>query len=185
VTVTDLSTPGGRRVPQLLRSTAHSVSYTYDARHPTGMTDATGTSSYTYDPFGELTSVTNAPSRPSATPTTPTASRPGPPTRLPPRPPGPAPTPSARLRQRRPADIGRDSPAPDRDHAQRDGLRRRRRWLDRGHGQLHYDAPMPVGDRTEKASSTLQSFSYSGAPDGGILSETDVPPRPTRLPPTL
>jgi RHS repeat-associated protein len=41
-------------------STAHSVSYIYDADgSKTGMTDATGTSSYSYDSFGELTSDTN------------------------------------------------------------------------------------------------------------------------------
>jgi RHS repeat-associated protein len=41
-------------------SSAHSVSYTYDADgQKTGMTDATGPSGDTYDPFGELTSVTN------------------------------------------------------------------------------------------------------------------------------
>ena len=41
-------------------SAAHSASYSYDADgSKTGMTDATGTSSYSYDPFGELTSSTN------------------------------------------------------------------------------------------------------------------------------
>jgi RHS repeat-associated protein len=41
-------------------SSAHSVSYTYDPNgNNTEMTDATGTSSYVYDPFGELTSATN------------------------------------------------------------------------------------------------------------------------------
>lgn len=41
-------------------SSAHSVSYSYDAdSSKTGMTDATGSSSYSYDPFGELTSTTN------------------------------------------------------------------------------------------------------------------------------
>jgi len=41
-------------------SSAHSVTYTYDASgNKTGMTDATGTASYGYDPFGELTSATN------------------------------------------------------------------------------------------------------------------------------
>ena len=41
-------------------SAAHSVSYTYDANgQRTGMTDASGTSSYAYDPFGELTSEEN------------------------------------------------------------------------------------------------------------------------------
>ena len=41
-------------------SSAHSVDYSYDANGaPTGMVDASGTSSYTYDPFGELTAQTN------------------------------------------------------------------------------------------------------------------------------
>ena len=41
-------------------SSAHSVTYAYDADgQQTGMTDATGSSSYTYDPFGELTAATN------------------------------------------------------------------------------------------------------------------------------
>ena len=39
---------------------AHAVAYTYDANGTeTGMSDATGTSGYVYDPFGELTSATN------------------------------------------------------------------------------------------------------------------------------
>ncbi|MGO8956657.1 MAG: phage tail tip lysozyme [Streptosporangiaceae bacterium] len=41
-------------------SSAHSVSYSYDADGGrTAMTDATGSSSYQYDSFGELTSTTN------------------------------------------------------------------------------------------------------------------------------
>ena len=41
-------------------SSAHSVTYSYDATgNKTGMTDASGTSSNAYDPFGELTSSTN------------------------------------------------------------------------------------------------------------------------------
>ena len=41
-------------------SSAHSVTSTYDADgQKTATTDATGTSSFTYDPFGELTSTTN------------------------------------------------------------------------------------------------------------------------------
>jgi RHS repeat-associated protein len=41
-------------------SSAHSVSYGYDADGSrTSMSDATGSSSYIYDPFGELTSMTN------------------------------------------------------------------------------------------------------------------------------
>jgi RHS repeat-associated protein len=41
-------------------SSAHSVSYTYDADgDKTAMTDATGSSSYIYDQYGDLTSATN------------------------------------------------------------------------------------------------------------------------------
>ncbi|MGD1012348.1 MAG: DUF6531 domain-containing protein, partial [Acidimicrobiales bacterium] len=41
-------------------SSAHSVAYTYDANgNKTAMTDATGSSSLVYDPFGELTSSEN------------------------------------------------------------------------------------------------------------------------------
>ena len=41
-------------------SAAHSVSYTYDANgNKVAMSDASGSSSYNYDPFSELTSVTN------------------------------------------------------------------------------------------------------------------------------
>jgi RHS repeat-associated protein len=41
-------------------SSAHSITYTHDANgSKTGMTDATGTSSFVYDPFGELTSAQN------------------------------------------------------------------------------------------------------------------------------
>jgi RHS repeat-associated protein len=41
-------------------SAAHSASYTYDANgQRTAMTDASGTSSYAYDPFGELSSEEN------------------------------------------------------------------------------------------------------------------------------
>ena len=45
-------------------SAAHAVTYTYDANgNRTAMTDASGTSSYTYDPFGELTSIENGASK--------------------------------------------------------------------------------------------------------------------------
>ena len=54
------TTPGRVATISYSGSSAHSVSYTYDAQgFMTGMTDATGASSYTPDPFGELTSATN------------------------------------------------------------------------------------------------------------------------------
>ena len=41
-------------------SSAHSVSYGYDADgNKTAMSDASGSSSFVYDPFGELTSAEN------------------------------------------------------------------------------------------------------------------------------
>jgi RHS repeat-associated protein len=61
VTTTYTYTPGNLKASvSYSGSSAHSVSYTYDADgNKTGMTDATGTSSYAYDPFGELTSAAN------------------------------------------------------------------------------------------------------------------------------
>ncbi len=45
-------------------SSAHSASYGYDAEgNMTSMTDTTGTSTYSYDPFGELTSAQNGSSK--------------------------------------------------------------------------------------------------------------------------
>lgn len=45
-------------------SSAHSITYDYDANgNKTSMADATGSSSYSYDPFGELTSATNGASQ--------------------------------------------------------------------------------------------------------------------------
>ena len=61
VTATATYTPAGQ--PATLSysgSAAHAVTVTYDADgSTTGTTDATGTSAYQYDPFGELTSSTN------------------------------------------------------------------------------------------------------------------------------
>jgi RHS repeat-associated protein len=61
VTTTYTYTPAGQTATvSYSGSSAHEVTYSYD---PDGskiaMTDATGTSRYTYDPFGELTSTTN------------------------------------------------------------------------------------------------------------------------------
>jgi RHS repeat-associated protein len=45
-------------------SSAHSVTYTYEANgNRVAMSDASGTSSYSYDPFGELVSTTNGASK--------------------------------------------------------------------------------------------------------------------------
>jgi RHS repeat-associated protein len=61
VTATMTYTPGGQTASASYSgSSAHPVSYSYDAEGTmTTMTDATGTSNFTYDPFGELSSATN------------------------------------------------------------------------------------------------------------------------------
>ena len=61
VTITWTYTPLGKPASvSYSGSSAHSVTYTYDAEgNKTGMVDATGTSGYSYDPFSELTSTTN------------------------------------------------------------------------------------------------------------------------------
>jgi len=61
ITVTWTYTPPGQTATESYSgSAAHSVSYTYDADgNTTAMTDATGSSSYYYDPFSELTSAIN------------------------------------------------------------------------------------------------------------------------------
>jgi RHS repeat-associated protein len=61
VTTTWTYTPTGRIATiSYSGSSAHSVTDTYDANgQKTAMTDASGQSSYSYDPFGELTSDTN------------------------------------------------------------------------------------------------------------------------------
>lgn len=61
VTRTSAYTPlGGIASVSYSGSSAHSVSYTYDADgNQTAMADATGSSSYVYDLFGELTSADN------------------------------------------------------------------------------------------------------------------------------
>lgn len=61
ITTTNTYTPLGKLASvSYSGSSAHSVSYSYDANgNLTQMVDASGTSTYTYDPFGELTSVEN------------------------------------------------------------------------------------------------------------------------------
>jgi YD repeat-containing protein len=61
ITTTWTYTPGDLKATvSYSGSSAHSVSYTYDANgQQTAMTDATGSSSNTWNPFGELTSATN------------------------------------------------------------------------------------------------------------------------------
>ena len=61
VTTTWTYTPGSLQASvSYSGSSAHAIGYTYDANgQKVTMTDATGSSSYSYDPFGELTSTTN------------------------------------------------------------------------------------------------------------------------------
>ncbi len=61
VTTTWGYSPTGSQISESFSgSAAHSVTWSYDANgQRTGMTDATGSSSYAYDPFGEITSSTN------------------------------------------------------------------------------------------------------------------------------
>ncbi|HVB45892.1 MAG TPA: RHS repeat-associated core domain-containing protein [Streptosporangiaceae bacterium] len=61
VTVTSTYTPLNKPATVTYSGgSAHSVSYGYDASgNKTSMSDATGSSSYAYDPFGEVTSETN------------------------------------------------------------------------------------------------------------------------------
>jgi RHS repeat-associated protein len=60
VTTTRTYTPSGQSATITYSgSSAHAVSYNYDADgNTTAMTDATGSSTYAHDPFGELTSAT-------------------------------------------------------------------------------------------------------------------------------
>jgi RHS repeat-associated protein len=64
VTATNTYTPLDQLATVSYSDSTHSVSDTYDADgERTAMTDASGTSSYSYDPFGELTSSENGASK--------------------------------------------------------------------------------------------------------------------------
>jgi RHS repeat-associated protein len=65
ITTTWTYTPDGLMASETYSgSAAHSVTYGYDASgNQTSMSDATGSSSYIWDPFGELTSATNGAGR--------------------------------------------------------------------------------------------------------------------------
>ncbi|HVB45079.1 MAG TPA: RHS repeat-associated core domain-containing protein [Streptosporangiaceae bacterium] len=65
VTATMTYTPAGNEASVTYSgSSAHSASYAFDANgNMTSMTDATGTSAYSYDPFDELTSAENGASQ--------------------------------------------------------------------------------------------------------------------------
>jgi RHS repeat-associated protein len=64
VTATSTYTPLDQLSGVSYSDSTHDVSYTFDANgNRTAMTDASGTSSYSYDPFGELTSTENGASK--------------------------------------------------------------------------------------------------------------------------
>ena len=64
VTATDTYTPLDQVAGVSYSDSTHAVSYSYDADgQRRAMTDASGTSSYSYNPFGELTSTTNGASK--------------------------------------------------------------------------------------------------------------------------
>jgi len=64
VTATDTYTPLDQLATVSYSDSTHDVSYTYDAdENRTAMTDASGTSSYSYNPFGELSSAENGASQ--------------------------------------------------------------------------------------------------------------------------
>ncbi len=158
----------------------HAVTYSYDANGAkTGMTDATGTSGYNYDPFGELTSATNG-----AQQTTGYAFDPD----------GqvssvtyPLPA-SAGWAATKTVSYGYDNAdqlASVTDFSNNtigindtpDGLPTSQTLGSTGDTiNLSYDnADNPSVIALTNASTTLQSFGYSYAPAGNILSETDTP----------
>jgi RHS repeat-associated protein len=174
-------TPGGQVASvSYSGSSAHSVSYSYDAQSTmTGMTDATGSSSYTYDPFGELTSATNGAGQTVGYSYNADGEQTGITYPLP-----------ASATWATTSTVGYGY-----DHADRltsvtdftgsqiaitpnaDGLPSAQTLGSTGDTVNYtYDsAGAPSSIAIKNATSTLQSFSYSDAPDGGILSETDVP----------
>ena len=180
-TTTTYTTPGGHVATiSYSGSSAHSVSYTYDAQGTmTGMTDATGTSSYISDPFGELTSATNG----AGKAVTYSYDADGDTTGIT----YPLPA-SATWATTDTAAYGYDkadqlTSATDFNGHQititpnADGLPSSETLGSTGDTISYtYDpAGAPSAIALKNASSTVQSFTYSDAPDGEILSETDVP----------
>ena len=181
VTTTYTYTPGNLKASvSYSGSAAHSVSYTYDANgNKTGMTDATGTSSYTYDPFGELTSTTNGAGQTTGYSydvdgdTTSVA----------------YPLPStATWATSDSVSYGYDNA--DRLASATDFTGHKITIIDSADGLVSSAALGSTGDTIStsydsadgpseislaNSSSTLQSFSYSDAPAGNALSETDTP----------
>ena len=161
-------------------SSAHSIGYSYDANgNKTGMTDATGASSFTYNPFGELTSSTNG-----ATQTTSYGYSPdGQVTSI------TYPLPSSATW------ATSDTVSYGYDNADRlssttdfnghqvvitetaDGLTASQTLGSTGDiiTSSYDNTDFPSAITLKNSGSTLQSFSYSDAPSGDILTETDIP----------
>ena len=181
VTITSTYTPLGQTATvSYSGSSAHSVSYSYDADgSTTGMTDATSTSSYYYDPFGELTSSTNGAGQTTGYGYDADGDTTGVTYPLPA---------SATWAATNTAAYGYDhadnlTSVTDFNNHQiaitnnADGLPSAETLGSTG-DSLSYtydptDAPSAIS--LKNSSSTLQSFSYSDAPAGNILSETDTP----------
>jgi RHS repeat-associated protein len=181
VTVTLAYTPLNRTASlSYSGSAAHSVSYTYDANgKKTGMTDASGTSSYVHDPFGELTSVTNGAGQTTGY----SYDADGDTTGIT----YPLPT-TATWASSNTVSYGYDNAdlltsATDFNGNKitigntRDGLPNTQALGATGDTiTTNYDnTDNPSAIALKNSSSTLQSFTYADAPAGDILSETDTP----------
>jgi RHS repeat-associated protein len=165
-------------------SSAHSVSYGYDADgSKTAMTDGTGSSSFIYDPFGELTSATNGAGQVTgygynADGQVSTVTYPLP----------------ASATWATSASVSYGYDIADRLTSVTDFNANKINIANTADGLPYTQALGSTGDtitatydNTDAASaltlanssSTLQSFTYSDAPAGNILSETDSPASPT------
>jgi RHS repeat-associated protein len=181
ITTTTYTTPGGPvATVSYSGSAAHSVSYTNDAQGTvTGMTDGTGTSAYIHDPFGELTSATNGAGQTTGY----TYNADGETTGIT----YPLPA-SATWASTDTVGYGYDhvgqltsvtdftghqiTITPDADG------RPSAETLGSTGDTISYTydpASAPSAIALKNSTSTLQSFSYSDAPDGGVLSETGIP----------
>jgi RHS repeat-associated protein len=165
-------------------SSAHSVSYSYDAEgSKTGMTDATGSSSYIYDPFGELTSATNGANQTTGYGYTPDGQVSSITYPLPS---------SATWATSDTVSYGYDNA--DLLTSVTDFNGNKITITDTADGLPYSDSLGSTGDTIatsydntdspssitlKNSSSTLQSFSYADAPSGNILTETDTPSSPT------
>jgi len=165
-------------------SSAHSVGYSYDANgSKTGMTDATGTSSSTYDPFGGLTSATNGAGQTTGYGYNPDGQVTSITYPLPP---------SATWAASGTVSYGYDNA--DRLTSVTDFNGNKITVADTADGLPSSESLGSTGDTVttgydntdspsaitlKNSSSTLQSFAYAEAPSGNILSETDTPSSPT------